>query len=386
MGSVCVSEEPSSTVRTDGNLKPESSIDDAKPLFSIGIIADPQYADEENGQNYTKTRTRRYRQALTLTQNAVKTWNDESKCKVRPSLIICLGDIIDGLCKTKHAPSTSVEAMESILGEFSKFIPFKSKQAQSNAVESKQSESKTDDVSDWITPYFHNCIGNHELYNFDRKELSKYQKSECIDNGTQPADYIFYYSFTPFPGHLFIVLDAFVIANIGYSYCDNKHPNYEEAVRLLDKFNPHDNKEIPPTSTEAIPDLERFAAWNGGFGEKQLKWLEAELKGARERNDKVFIFSHVPLVSTVEGNPFAPVAWDYKECKAIVDEYDDVVKTFFAGHDHDGDKKVNGIVHRTFEGVIESGEGTDCFATVYFYKNKMGIQGYGRVSTEEYKF
>merc|ERR1719228_215257 len=67
---------------------------DEEPLFSIGIIADPQYADADDGQNYKKTRTRRYRHALTVTQNAVRTWNDEKKCKVRPSVIMSMGDII----------------------------------------------------------------------------------------------------------------------------------------------------------------------------------------------------------------------------------------------------------------------------------------------------
>ena len=361
------------------------STDDAKPLFSIGLIADPQYADADDGQNYMKTRTRRYRQALTLTRNAVTTWNDESKCKVRPSLVICLGDIIDGLNKIKHEPSTSFLAMETILAEFSKFLPLLPEHVQFD-----ESESKTDDISDsnseWITfPYFHNCVGNHELYNFNREQLSWYLKSEYIDNGTQPADYIFYYSFTPFPGHLFIVLDAFEISVMGYSYCDNKHPNYEEAVRILDKFNPHDNKEIPPTPTAEIPDLDRFSAFNGGFGEKQLKWLESELGTARKNEDKVFIFSHIPLMCTTETSPHEVGAWDYKECKAIVDQYDDVIKTFFAGHHHDGDNMFDKIPYRTLEGVIESGEGQDCFATVYFYEDKMVIEGYGKVGSDVYK-
>eukprot|EP01084_Bolivina_argentea_P297665 512864_1 len=43
-----------------------------EPLFSVGLIADTQYADADVGQNYTKTRTRRYRQALTITENAMK--------------------------------------------------------------------------------------------------------------------------------------------------------------------------------------------------------------------------------------------------------------------------------------------------------------------------
>eukprot|EP00483_Globobulimina_turgida_P006016 UN06026 len=95
------------------------------PLFSIGLIADPQYADADDGQNYTKTRTRRYRQALTLTQNAVKTWNNDSECMIRPSLIICLGDVID-LCNVEN--KTSIEAMNKMMIEFNKFKPFNSKQ------------------------------------------------------------------------------------------------------------------------------------------------------------------------------------------------------------------------------------------------------------------
>ena len=66
----------------------QQDADENNPLFAIGIIADPQYADVDDGQNYLKDRTRRYRQALKLTINAVNTWNDETKCKVRPSMIM----------------------------------------------------------------------------------------------------------------------------------------------------------------------------------------------------------------------------------------------------------------------------------------------------------
>ena len=53
---------------------------------------------------------------------------------------------------------SSVQAMETMMSEFTKFIPSNPKSVQ--PVQSQESEAKTDDVSEWITfPYFHNCVG-----------------------------------------------------------------------------------------------------------------------------------------------------------------------------------------------------------------------------------
>ena len=351
------------------------------PLFSVGLIADIQYADADDGHNWNKTRTRRYRQSLKITQNAIKIWNDaaQSICKVRPSLIINLGDVID-LRNVKS--KESIKSMNTIMTEFNKFKPLK--------IQNKDNDNDNDEK--WNNnikyPFYHNCLGNHEVYNFDRKECQKYQ--HCSKYDKENDEYIYYYSFEPFSGFLFIILDAFVLSIHGYEYCNNKHKYFQISTDLLNKYNKSENKNIPPTATnDTNIDIERWTAFNGGFGEKQLKWLEKELQIASKQKNhvKVFIFSHIPLISTNEKKPFEIVAWDYKQCKQIIDKYKDIVKVFFAGHEHDGDKtKSNGIIHRTLQGVIESDQNIDCFGTGYFYNDRLMIKGYGKIKDETYYF
>ena len=62
------------------------------PLFSFGIIADVQYADIDDGHNYTRTKGRYYRNSVNLLTEAIKCWNNMSP---KPSFIFQLGDLID---------------------------------------------------------------------------------------------------------------------------------------------------------------------------------------------------------------------------------------------------------------------------------------------------
>ena len=74
------------------NYKRQYSVDlDEDVLFTVGLIADPQYADIDDGYNYRKTRLRYYRKTLELTENAIKVWNDPNHANPCPSFVICLG-------------------------------------------------------------------------------------------------------------------------------------------------------------------------------------------------------------------------------------------------------------------------------------------------------
>ncbi len=280
-----------------------SAPDVSKALFSVGLIADPQHADIEDRYNFKQTTRRRYRQGLELTENAVEEWNIDKKNFPRPSLVICLGDIIDGLCRRfrqsetvwyfysfvliaifpslaisllpppfaravrtsaayfhsptrpQHAVSFAFECwtsskkictgrnvnvrcsiMPSDTGKsrccfvallhlphhatqkkqashnmFSTFARFKPntnpKYSQITPIDPSKT-SNDEDIKRWVPryPHFHNLMGNHELYNFNRKELLRFMYSPIND----PT--VFYYSFSPSPKFVFIMLDAFVLS------------------------------------------------------------------------------------------------------------------------------------------------------------------------------
>ena len=369
-------------------------------LFSCGMIADVQYGDADDGFNFTKTRQRRFRPALKIVKNAVKIWNGNDKnC---PSFIISLGDIIDVL-NSKTQPKQSQSAIKTVLTAFNQFKPTSSKKEQLlkyveqgikiygdiQSIDDKSTDEQKQDNDnnnnndnnnddDYIPkyPFFHNLVGNHELYNFNRKELLKYMKGIEIND-----DIKYYYSFTPYKGYLFIMLDSYNISSLGYQYCDNKHNNYKQAEILLNKYNPNKDKHAP------VPTYgydRRFRAFNGAFGTKQLLWFEKQLKIAQDRNDNVIILTHVPIYSNLNKD-YDILQWDYKEMIQIIDKYS-CVKMYFAGHDHIGDlyKDKNGVIYVTFEGVVESAQNTDCFATVSFFKNKVKIDGYGMIKSNQF--
>lgn len=83
-------------------------------LFSFGIVADVQYADKDDGWNFTKTATRYYRPSLTGLRMAIAAWNDDPLI----SFAVNLGDIIDGF---NHRLNTSEQAMNAVCHELSRF-------------------------------------------------------------------------------------------------------------------------------------------------------------------------------------------------------------------------------------------------------------------------
>ena len=63
------------------------------PLFSIGVIADIQYAPCQDGHSYTGT-PRFYRHALDVAKHAFGHFQER-----QVDLVINLGDTIDGKCQ-----------------------------------------------------------------------------------------------------------------------------------------------------------------------------------------------------------------------------------------------------------------------------------------------
>ncbi|ETO17973.1 manganese-dependent ADP-ribose/CDP-alcohol diphosphatase, partial [Reticulomyxa filosa] len=107
--------------------------------------------------------------------------------------------------------------------------------------------------------------------------------------------------------------------------------------------------------------------------------------GTNNCNDKVIVFAHLP-VSCVKGDEKI-LAWDYDKFRAVVDRFRPCVKMVFAGHDHPGELTfVNGVWYRTLEGAVESDADKDCFATAYFYHDKVFLKGYGTINDELYLF
>ncbi|XP_072339209.1 manganese-dependent ADP-ribose/CDP-alcohol diphosphatase isoform X3 [Scyliorhinus torazame] len=202
-------------------MEPEAAEND--PYFTFGVIADVQYADTENGFNYSETRDRYYRNSLHLLRSAIMGWNEEP---TTPRFILQLGDLIDG-CNS--VLKSADEALQTVLSEFA--------------------ECKSP---------VHHIWGNHEFYNFDRELLLKSAlNTKCLGNEKPPDNMdssektdldphdpegFYGYHFSPFPKFRFILTDAYDLSILGRKKNSRKH--HDSMLRLKSK-NGNENLNSP---------------------------------------------------------------------------------------------------------------------------------------------
>ena len=307
---------------------------DVCPLFSFGIIADVQYADCDNGSNFNKSVTRYYRKSLDVLREAVDFWNQD------PNMIFIaqLGDLLDGVNKRLGISEASLADCLRELDRCS-------------------------------CKRVHHLIGNHDLYNFDRDTL--HQHLNTTRDGQS------YYSFSPYVGWRFIVLDPYDISTI-----ESAHPTGAAAAReLLRAANPNDLDD-PDVNWVAglIGNARRFVPFNGAISDTQLRWLEAELAAADAAADRVIVLSHTPLHPSA-GRATA-LAWNYD---AVLEQLAAArgVVAVVAGHDHEGGfaaaSATGGVHHLTLASPLECGPGEVAYGAVDVYLDRLVVRGRGKV-------
>ncbi|XP_028331979.1 manganese-dependent ADP-ribose/CDP-alcohol diphosphatase isoform X3 [Gouania willdenowi] len=300
------------------------------PLFSFGVIADVQFADINDGFNFTGTNRRYYRSSLKLLYNALRTW---SQSTVRPTFILQLGDLIDGVNKRTGASQRALDTVLAALrgrgpAQISRPGPFAEKQPQSMMLP---------------PPCFtvHHVWGNHELYNFQRSELLLSELNSAPQGHTAIPG-IYAYLFRPMVGFVFVVLDGYDVSPLGR---EEHSEEYQSALRLLRQSNSKQDLNSPPPGTSHLP---------------------------------------VHPLSTSR----TCLAWNYEQLLAVIRAHTSVV-CYMAGHDHDGGychDEETGVHYVTFEGVIETPPDSDAFSTVYVYRDRMVLEGRGRTPHREMVF
>ncbi|KAG7462391.1 manganese-dependent ADP-ribose/CDP-alcohol diphosphatase [Solea senegalensis] len=318
-----------------------------QPLFSFGVIADIQYADIDDGYNYSQTSKRYYRSSLQLLGRARESW---SEAAVKPDFVLQLGDIVDGFNKRHGA---SQRALDTVLREF----------GSSPELE------------------VHHVWGNHEFYNFSRSSLLLSKLNTRPLSGDPAAaccSDIYAYHFSPVPGFRFVVLDAYDVSVLGR---EKDSEEYKRAMSLILQHNDNEDLNCPPAYGK-----QRFTMFNGGFSTKQLDWLQSVLTSADDKRERVTLISHLPV------HPFSAdamcLAWNFDELLAVIRSHSCVV-CFMAGHDHDGGycrDEDTGVHHLTMEGVIETPPNSDAHAMVSVYKDRMVLKGSGRVEDRVFPF
>lgn len=327
--------------------------------FSFGLISDVQFAFVKD-RVLPGTKSRHYQNSRKLLKEAISHLNDERDT----TFVIHLGDIIDGVNKNNNS---SQLALKTVLDDFDRA-----------------------DVD------IKHVLGNHELYNFSRSELLKTSlhsalccSSHChasknarkhltIHDISSPPD-AFYYTFTVkrFPNYRFIVLDTYDVSVLGRSPTSNAYKNAYNILRM------HNVNEDLEDSTGMEGVAKRYIADNGGLGNVQMKWLDNVLSHADGCNQRVILFSHVPLHPTREGD--TDILWNYEEVMDLVWSHKSV-KVSLSGHLHEDrylrDKQ--GIHHRTIAAVLEADKQSNAFATVHLTMERMIIEGHGEIYSQTF--
>ena len=334
---------------------PTNEEQSGNPRFSFGVIADIQYAPIPDGFSYGGV-PRYYRHALEAAKHAAQHFQED-----QVSLVLNLGDIIDGKCQDieAHGGDKLPEGTDPGI-------------------------AAVDDVMNYLSKYTHGPIihtyGNHELYNLDRASLGErlgipFVKEPC-------GDLVGYRSHVH-NAVRFVVLDTYDIAMM--RRCPESSRKHKLASQIMASNNP--NFPALENSPEGLTGvMKRFVAFNGAIDTPQLEWLQETLQEARKMGEKVIVLSHQPILPG-SSSPVCLV-WNYKEVLAVLREYSDVVVVSLSGHAHKGGYKrdKSGIHFRVIEAALESPHPIKTYGLVDVYDDRLVIRGFGECTSAVYDF
>lgn len=314
----------------------------ADGTLRIGLIADIQYADADDGTDFLGKERRYFRNSLNIVESAVGTWNAFGM-----DVIVQVGDIIDGI-------NAKMGTSEAALG-------------------------KTLDVLSRSTAQRRlDMVGNHELYTFNRPSL---QRSCGLH--FPGADGLFYYCEHLNSNWDAIVLDPFEIAMIGHAKDD---PRYIEAISLMERNNPRVLSGPGGNWFEGLPrEKWRWVPYNGAVSNEQLLWLRQMLEIARSDRRSVLVFTHIPLLE--QASKPETILWNSEEVLSVLHDFADNVVAVIAGHDHGGGYAVDplGIHHVTMNSPLTATPGNDCFAILECHDGWAQFMAHGRACSESGK-
>jgi manganese-dependent ADP-ribose/CDP-alcohol diphosphatase len=312
--------------------------DDDLPLFAIGIMADLQYADVEDGVSFVEKTTRRYRQSKDILREGVEMWKTAGTVTN-----ILLGDQVD--FKASH-DNNEEEALSTIL-------------------EIAQPRDK-----------FNFLCGNHDLAVFKRCRIRDLYLPDGVRDASPTTGEILYYSTRPHPGFRFIFLDPFDVSSLNAS-SDDKRLQAEE---LLMQNNPNlvGEKKNGNWFTGIPLEQQRYVPYNGQISQKQLDWLASELASASSFGERVMIFSHLPVYRRCV-HP-SGLMWNAETVLELIQQSRNVL-AMFSGHDHHGGYALDeaGIHHIIPPAPLECDLGQVAYGVLEVFERKANFKWVGKL-------
>lgn len=292
----------------------------------VGIVADTQYADCEDGAQFgDPTRKRYYRNSARILEEASECFSSSS---TRWNVV--LGDILDGKCKRNNDLENSMNRITDAIEKHS--------------------------GSGWTF-----VIGNHDLFNYSRQQLADnpYYVPEMVKQHCSPQK--LYHCQEISSKVALVYLDTYEVSIDG--------GNKQKAEELIRAHNP--NWGNNPDWLQGLSDYDkRFVPYNGGMTDIQLKWLEETLGGCKERGQAVIVFVHSALVGGC-CRP-ASISWSGQEAMELLRD-SGIVLAVISGHDHDGGyfhqltpgAPGGGIRHITPPAPLEAPPGTAAYGILH---------------------
>lgn len=307
----------------------------ASPLFTFALIADIQYADKVDG-NF-EGRTQRFRQVPAKLAAAVDAMLAEHAAPQSSATkaggltaVLHLGDIIDGYGEEEGARERSESDLRLIAGELQR-------------------------LSDAGVPQRH-VFGNH---------CFAVPRGELLERLGFPEGSSGYYSAVLGPGWRLLVLDTTDISLYGH---DKDAPAAAEAAAWLQSH---------PLSSH--PNAQ---PWNGGLSSRQLEWLKQQLAEAAAAGERTIVACHHPLAPGSAPDHY--MSWSHEAVRDVLEAQPGVAVLVLTGHYHPGGASVvNGIHYVTMEGLLEAPPGSNSFALVDVYPNRISIRGQGCATSRE---
>tara|TARA_B110000503_G_scaffold59503_1_gene94810 strand:+ start:3406 stop:4845 length:1440 start_codon:yes stop_codon:yes gene_type:complete len=331
----------------------------AKPLFTVGLFADAQYADRDD---YIRPgegpgRVKYFRGSKDRLNDALTHFMQKETLETM-SCIINLGDLVDGV----NDDDVSVD------------VPTRRTEVPKHLTEKNMTDLKTmvDVINRTVkgaVPVFH-CLGNHDL-NVSRETALEVLYSGSNKGGLNKQPAAAYFSKKLPREWRLLVLDTTEL-----------NPRFSAVGSATQLACETYVKELKG-SNEDLP----IKPWGGGIGATQLEWLREQLLDAETKNQKVIIASHVPLSRTAARPGMA--LWNCDEVSELL-ESSTAVKLCIAGHDHVGcygrtlvkhpvdGNFVFGRVHFvTVEAMLEAPPNANAFAVLEVYDHEVVVNAGG---------
>ncbi|KAH9258679.1 hypothetical protein BASA81_003181 [Batrachochytrium salamandrivorans] len=292
----------------------------------IGLIADVQYADENDGWNFAKTRLRKYRSSFDIGLcTAVTQWKE-----LGVKTVVQLGDLIDDGARKKSSQLAWDKCQTALLGF--------------NQV--------------------HQLIGNHEMYNFPNKHgLPSYRAVDVAEDSK----------------FRWIFLDSYDVSVLGVE----TSPEYKQALTVLLGNHPRDFRKDKDWLRDRYSLQRRFVPYNGQVSQTQLDWLRKELEQCIINQQFALVCTHV-LVKPGSGAASC-LLWNYDQVLLLLQEFacskhqgQSGVVSVFSGHDHRGGFAIDssGIAYITLTSPLEASHSLS-YSTLQLGREGFWLKGFG---------